>query len=112
MGRKKGSEKTGGRRPGSKNVVQSDVKTWIRMLIDGNRDKFEKDLESIDAGQRLVIMERLFRYITPTMASVDVQTQIKSEYEQLEALLKKSPSDAVEKIAKRVIELKKSKDNG
>ena len=55
VGRRKGTEKTGGRKAGTPNKVSGTVKEWIASIIDGNREQFEKDLEKLEPGERVRI---------------------------------------------------------
>ena len=107
MGRIKGTvTKAGGRKKGTCNKVTSDVKSWIKLFIDGKRDQFEDDFMKVDAGTRLVIMERLLKFVTPTLASVSIEEQIRAEYIELKNLFNQLPDEAITAIANKVVTLK------
>lgn len=65
MGRHAGTPKTGGRQVGTKNKIQSNVKCWIRSLIDDNRDKLERDFQALTPKERWSLTEKLLNYVTP-----------------------------------------------
>ena len=107
----KGTPKTGGRIKGTTNKVTSDMRQWLRMLIDDNRNKFEKDLAEVEPPQRLAILEKLMQYCIPKMQSIDATIQIAEEYNQLERLLKTAPDEAVSAIAAKVVALRELSNN-
>ncbi|NDV82266.1 hypothetical protein [Bacteroides sp. 51] len=106
MARPKGTPKTGGRKAGTPNKATLDTKQWIAAIIDNNRERFEKDLDSLEPKERIVIIEKLMSYVTPKMQSVSVEAQIQAEYESLSKLLKEAPEEAIDKIAEKVIKMK------
>lgn len=59
VGRRKGTEKTGGRKAGTPNKVTGTVKEWIASIIDGNREQFENDLEKLEPGERVRVISNL-----------------------------------------------------
>lgn len=101
-GRKKGTEKTGGRKAGTPNRVTGTVKEWIASIIDGNRQQFENDLKDLEPGERVKIISNLLQYVTPKMQSISPDEMLDAEYKKLEELLESAPDDAIEKIAERI----------
>ena len=81
------------------------MRQWVSSLIDGNRDRLEDDLKSVEPYQRLAILEKLMQYCIPKMQSIDATVQITEEYNQLERLLKSAPDEAIQRIAEKVIAL-------
>lgn len=106
MPRPKGIPKTGGRKPGTPNKVNTDIKQWISLIVNNNRARFESDLDSLEPKERIVMLEKLMSYVTPKMQSVSVEAQIQAEYESLTKLLNEASDDVIDKIALKVIELK------
>ena len=96
-----------GRPRGSSNKVTTDMRRWLQMVIDNNRSKFEKDLSSVEPVQRLLVLEKLMQYCVPKLQSLDTQTQLRLEYQELERLLQNAPDDAVRQISERVAALGK-----
>ena len=96
-----------GRPKGKPNKATMETRAWIQQLVSNNREQLEKDLKSLDAGQKWTIFERLLQYTTPKMQSISVEEQVKSEYAELRNLLKTTPDEFVNAIAEKVVELKK-----
>ena len=70
--KKKGTPKTGGRKPGTPNKANATFKQFLTGLIDGRRDQIEADLDSLQPRDRLMMIERLMAYCYPK-ASTDVR---------------------------------------
>ena len=102
MGRKKGTEKTGGRQQGTPNRVTSNVKEWITSIINDNRVQFEKDLETLEAVERVRVISNLLQYVTPKMQSVSPVELMEAEYQKLSEMLDSAPEEAHKEIAERV----------
>ena len=110
MGLQKGATNNpSGRPPGSRNKRGSELKEWIKQLLDSNRETFEADLMKCEPSQRLMIMDKLMSYVLPKMQSVDATVAISEEYNALERLLQSAPDDAIAAIADKVRELNKHK---
>lgn len=110
MARPKGTPKTGGRKAGSENKVTSELKSWIQELIDGNRKKFESDLNKLEPKDRLMIIEKLMNYVVPKQQAISVEAQVQAEYAELEKLLDKAPEKVVDALLERMDNLI-NKDN-
>lgn len=106
MGKKKGTEKTGGRKAGTPNKITGTVKEWIASIIDGNREQFEKDLEALDAGERIRIISNLLPFVVPKLQSASAQELLEAEYKKLEELLETAPDEAINEIVERINRLK------
>lgn len=102
MGRKKGTEKTGGRKAGTPNKVTGTVKEWIASIIDGNRQQFEDDLGELEPGERVRVISNLLQYVTPKMQSMSPEELLEAEYNKLEELLESAPDEFIEKITERL----------
>ncbi|WP_278366224.1 hypothetical protein [Phocaeicola barnesiae] len=105
-GRRKGTEKTGGRKAGTPNKVSGTVKEWIASIIDGNREQFENDLEKLEPGERVRVISNLLQYVIPKMQSLSPAEMLEAEYKKLEELLENSPDEAINKIVERIKGLK------
>lgn len=106
VGRKKGTEKTGGRKKGTPNRISGTVKEWITSIIDTNRNQFENDLELLEPGERVRIISNLLQYVTPKMQSSSPAEMLEAEYKKLEELLENAPDEAINKIVERIEGLK------
>lgn len=102
MGRKKGTEKTGGRKAGTPNKVTGTVKEWIQKVIDGKRQQFEDDLDDLEPGERVRIISNLLPYVTPKMQSASPEELLEAEYQKLSELLDTAPDEVVNEIVERV----------
>jgi uncharacterized protein YeeX (DUF496 family) len=96
-----------GRPVGTQNKVTSELKAWITELIDTNREQFEIDLKTIEPEKRLLLLEKLMSFVVPKMQSVSVEAQINAEYQALEKLLEKAPTEAIEQITARITKLRR-----
>jgi len=106
VGRRKGTEKTGGRKAGTPNKVSGTVKEWIASIIDGNRKQFEDDLEKLEPGERVRVISNLLQYVTPKMQNSSPAEILEAEYKKLEELLENAPDEAINKIVERIEGLK------
>ena len=102
MGRKKGTEKTGGRVAGTPNKITGTVKEWIASIIDGNRKQFEKDLTELEAGERVRVISNLLPFVVPKLQSASVEELLEAEYKKLEELLDTAPDEALDEITERI----------
>jgi hypothetical protein len=102
MGRKKGTEKTGGRKAGTPNKITGTVKEWIQKVIDGKRQQFEDDLDDLEPGERVRVISNLLQYVTPKMQSASAEELMEAEYKKLEELLDIAPEEAINEIVERV----------
>jgi len=62
-----------GRPKGSPNKVTSDLREWVRLLIDDNRKQLEKDLLALEPKARWIVVEKLMQYTIPKMQSVEAK---------------------------------------
>ena len=110
MARPKGTEKTGGRKAGTPNKVTTELKTWIQELIDGNRSKFEKDLDALEPKDRLQVLNSFLQYVVPKQQAISMEAQVELEYKELEKLLDKAPDKVVDALLERMNNLKTNED--
>lgn len=62
-GRPKGIPKTGGRKPGSGNKLQVELRLRIKQFLDNNFNKIEKDFEKLEPEKRILFYEKLLNYV-------------------------------------------------
>ena len=109
MGRLKndGRGRLGGRKKGTPNKSTASLKNWLSGVLENNRNQFEKDLKSLLPEERVRLLSGLFAYVIPKQASLSLEEQISSETEALTRWFETAPQEAIDGIAKRVIELQK-----
>lgn len=102
-----GRGRLGGRAKGTPNRTTSDLKNWLSGLLNDNRNQFEKDLRELLPEERIRILSGLFNYIIPKQQSLSIEQQIQNETESLSRWLEQAPDEAIDGIARRVLELQK-----
>lgn len=108
MGRQKndGKGRIGGRAKGTPNKITSTVKEWILGVVNGHRVQFEKDLDKMEAWERVRVITNLLQYVTPKMQSVSAEEMVDAEYKRLEEFLDVAPDEVIEEIVNRINRLK------
>jgi hypothetical protein len=72
MGQIKGQTgKPNGRPKGSSNKVTADLRKWITLLLEYNKEQFIRDLQAVSPEQRLSIYVKLVSYAVPRMEWAD-----------------------------------------
>lgn len=76
-----------GRPKGSPNKITTELKTWVQMLIDNNRQELEQDLKKLSPKDRWQLIERLLAFCIPKMQSteavLDLQRLTDAELEMI-----------------------------
>ena len=80
----KGREKTGGRTKGTRNKVTTDLKEWVFRLLQRNLKQIEKDLKELDSKERLILFEKLLRYVLPRQASITADMALGFDEKEVE----------------------------
>ena len=62
-GRPKGIPKTGGRKPGSVNKLQAELRLRIKQFLDDNFDNIQTDFASLEPDKRILFYEKLLNYV-------------------------------------------------
>jgi hypothetical protein len=78
MGLQKGAKPNNpaGRKVGSKNTATTELKLWVKTLLENNQAQFEADFLKIAPIQRLQIMSSLLKYSIPTIQSTELKTDL------------------------------------
>mgnify|MGYP006910585223 CR=1 FL=1 len=67
MAQKKGQTgNPSGRPKGTPNKVTAEMKEKIQLFVESNFETIQKDFDNVDAKDRLIIFERLLKYVIPT----------------------------------------------
>lgn len=108
MYRKGESGNKSGRPLGSVNLVTSKARSLFEGLLDENIDQLREDLKSMTPVQRAGIILKLAEFIIPKAnAGIDISI----EYRELEKLLKKTPSEFIERLEQKLIYLNTKSKN-
>ena len=86
-------KKFGGRKKGTPNKANQQLREWIGHLIDGNRDLVEKDLKKLSPKDRMDAIIRLLEYKLPRLN----RTEIK-ETTSVEDFLEMTPQERQQRI--------------
>lgn len=66
MAQKKGQTgNPNGRPKGKPNKVTAEMKEKIQLFVESNFETIQKDFDNVDAKDRLIIFERLLKYVIP-----------------------------------------------
>ena len=90
-----------GRPKGIPNKKTTELREWVQNIIDGNRQQFESDLQSLEPHQRISMIEKLIAYVLPKPQNLDLSI----EYKELERLLRSTPDQYIEKITAKILTL-------
>ena len=102
-----GRGRLGGRAKGTPNKSTADLKNWLSGVLNENRNQFERDLRELLPEERIRVLSGLFNYVIPKQQSLSIEEQIQNETESLSRWFESAPQEAIDGIAKRVIELQK-----
>ncbi len=70
--------KTGGRKAGTPNKVTRNMRTQVSNFLTKNWYKVQKDFNKLEARDRLIFMEKLLKYTTPALSSIDAKVDYES----------------------------------
>jgi hypothetical protein len=71
MGRKKGTVKTGGRKPGSENKSTKEIREQISMIVSDNIELLKDDIQQLKPEQRIDVIIKLLPWAAPKISSID-----------------------------------------
>ncbi len=66
--------KTGGREPGTENLLTRDMRATLKQIINKELETMAETLEKMEPGKRLEITLRLLPFVLPKVDSVKMQT--------------------------------------
>jgi hypothetical protein len=61
----------GGRTKGTPNKTTAQIKDWVVALIGRNTEQIEEDLLAMEPKDRVMMFERLMRYVLPTQTTIE-----------------------------------------
>lgn len=68
----KGKLKTGGRKPGTSNILTTDKKEFVNEFLDRNREKFEADFLKLEPVDRVRLYIKLLEFVLPKQKEVSL----------------------------------------
>ena len=72
MSRIKGTPKTGGRKKGTPNKLNNNIKEWLNNFLLENKEQIENDFKLLQPKERLFLYEKLLAYIIPKSNSMNM----------------------------------------
>jgi hypothetical protein len=78
-------KKTGGRKPGSLNKVPGNMRLQVGIFLKKNWNQVQADFNSLEPRDRLLFMEKLLKYTTPALSSMDATFDGTIDYNKLSA---------------------------
>jgi hypothetical protein len=83
MAFKKGDDRINlnGRPRGSKNKFP--IRDRIKAFVHKNFDDVQKQYEKLSARDRVMFMEKMLKYVTPQMQSIDSSVELKNQLENM-----------------------------
>ena len=97
-----------GRPQGSTDKIKGALLDRIKGLIDANMEQFETDLAALTHRGRVEAMLKLMSFVVPRP---NMDEYVEQEARALTEILRKAPDDAIDRIAERVIELQKMRQD-
>jgi len=64
--------KLGGRTSGSKNKVSQEIRNTFLQLLEDNLPKFQKDLDGLEAKDRIKLLLEIASFCTPKLKATDL----------------------------------------
>ena len=76
MAFQKGKTKTGGRKPGSTNIIGKDLRGRVLDIVENNLEGLEGTLEHLEPKDRIAVILKLMEFVLPkgVQANPPVQT--------------------------------------
>ena len=63
-----------GRPKGSQNKATADLRQWLTEFVHGQREQILLDWQSLEPKDRIVMFEKLMRFVLPTLQAATLQT--------------------------------------
>ena len=66
----------GGRRPGTSNRITGDLRQFFEDFIRQNAGRLQQDFNKLSAKDRILFIEKLAKFVIPSMQAVELKTGI------------------------------------
>lgn len=60
-----------GRPKGSGNKLNAELREFLALIIDENKEQLQTDLQELEPKERIKIMLEMMKFVIPTLKSVD-----------------------------------------
>jgi hypothetical protein len=85
-----------GRPKGSQNKATADLRQWLADFVHGQRDQILQDWQSLEPKDRIIMFEKLMRFVLPTLQATTLQTDFERLTDtQLDDIIKELKLQAV-----------------
>lgn len=91
-----------GRPKGSKNTTKADILDKFSFIVATCAERLQQQINDLGTRDLLKAVVGLSGFIVPKQQSIDIQTQISTEYDELRKLLDEMPDELVERVAQKV----------
>lgn len=106
MFRKGTSGNANGRPKGARDKKKSSLLEKVRMIVDGNMETIQHDIDQLEPAERIRAITGLINYVLPKQQSATPMEIAEAEYSRLEVLLDTAPDEAIDEIVTRIEHLK------
>lgn len=76
MGFQKGRAKTGGRRPGSTNLLGKDLRGRVLDIVERNLEGLEGTLEQMEPRERVTVLLKLMEFVLPKAREAEAPQEV------------------------------------
>lgn len=84
-------KKTGGRKAGTPNKANAEIRQFVSDLINEYKDKgqFSKDFAALEPRERVRTVENLLAYVIPKLQSVDADVSVGADSNNIADIFRK-----------------------
>ena len=97
MGLPKGmTNNLNGRPKGVPNKNTTDLRQWLKDFVEGQKEQIAMDWETLEPKERIVMFEKLLRFVLPTLQATSLQTDFEKLTEgQLDLIIEQLKKEAI-----------------
>jgi len=88
----------GGRPKGKPNRITAELREWISVFINNNKEKIQQDFDSLESKDWIMIFDKLLKYALPALQATSLTTDFdRMTDEQLDRIIEelKQQADAL-----------------
>ncbi|MCW3786835.1 hypothetical protein [Plebeiibacterium sediminum] len=88
MAKKGHTNNPNGRPKGKENKITTELKDWIKNLLEANTSQLEQDLKDLEPHQRWQVVSKLLDFTIPKMRNIDANINYENlTEEQLDQII-------------------------